>query len=75
MGRINVSHLLQLQQSNETDPAKVWSVDDDQGHDDMDHSAMPSTKMNYLDARPKKSLRVLERLIRIGWGLRYQPRV
>ena len=31
---------------NETDPAKVWSVDDDdQGHDNMDHSAMPGMKM------------------------------
>jgi hypothetical protein len=31
----------------ETDPAKVWSVeDDDQGHDNMDHSAMPGMKMN-----------------------------
>jgi hypothetical protein len=27
-------------------PAKVWSIDDDQGHDDMDHSAMPGMKMN-----------------------------
>jgi len=26
---------------NETDPAKVWSVDDDEGHDSMQHSAMP----------------------------------
>jgi hypothetical protein len=31
----------------ETDPKKVWSVDDDdQGHDNMDHSAMPGMKMN-----------------------------
>jgi len=31
----------------ETDPAKVWSVDDDdQGHDNMDHSAMPGMQMN-----------------------------
>ncbi|MGD0892878.1 MAG: hypothetical protein ABR923_15220 [Terracidiphilus sp.] len=32
----------------ETDPAKVWSVDDDgDGHDNMDHSAMPpGMKMN-----------------------------
>jgi len=32
---------------NETDPTKIWSVDDDdQGHDNMDHSAMPGMKMN-----------------------------
>jgi hypothetical protein len=32
---------------NETDSAKVWAVDDDdQGHDNMDHSAMPGMKMN-----------------------------
>jgi hypothetical protein len=30
----------------ETDPAKVWAVDDDHGHDNMDHSAMPGMKMN-----------------------------
>jgi hypothetical protein len=31
----------------ETDAAKVWSIDDDdQGHDNMDHSAMPGMKMN-----------------------------
>ena len=31
----------------ETDPAKVWSIDDDNmGHDNMDHSAMPGMKMN-----------------------------
>jgi hypothetical protein len=29
----------------QTDPAKVWSVDDDSGHDNMDHSAMPGMKM------------------------------
>ncbi|MGB7136219.1 MAG: hypothetical protein WBD46_13075 [Acidobacteriaceae bacterium] len=30
----------------EKDPAKVWSIDDDgQGHDNMDHSAMPGMKM------------------------------
>jgi hypothetical protein len=30
----------------ETDPAKVWSIDDDDhGHDNMDHSAMPGMKM------------------------------
>lgn len=30
----------------ETDPAKIWSVDDDDhGHDNMDHSAMPGMKM------------------------------
>ncbi len=31
----------------ETDPKKVWATDDDkQGHDNMDHSAMPGMKMN-----------------------------
>jgi uncharacterized protein involved in copper resistance len=31
----------------ETDPKKIWSTDDDdQGHDNMDHSAMPGMKMN-----------------------------
>ena len=31
----------------ETDPKKIWSVDDDdEGHDNMDHSAMPGMKMN-----------------------------
>ena len=31
----------------ETDPKKVWAVDDDDnGHDNMDHSAMPGMKMN-----------------------------
>jgi hypothetical protein len=31
----------------ETDPAKIWSTDDDDnGHDNMDHSAMPGMKMN-----------------------------
>jgi hypothetical protein len=31
----------------ETDPAKIWSTDDDdKGHDNMDHSAMPGMKMN-----------------------------
>jgi hypothetical protein len=31
----------------ETDPQKIWSMDDDdQGHDNMDHSAMPGMKMN-----------------------------
>jgi hypothetical protein len=30
---------------NETDPKRVWSVDDDaEGHDNMDHSAMPGMK-------------------------------
>jgi hypothetical protein len=30
----------------ETDPKKIWSVDDDdQGHDNMDHSAMPGMQM------------------------------
>jgi hypothetical protein len=31
----------------EADPGKIWSVDDDdRGHDNMDHSAMPGMKMN-----------------------------
>jgi hypothetical protein len=31
----------------EIDPKKVWSTDDDdEGHDNMDHSAMPGMKMN-----------------------------
>ena len=30
----------------ETDPSKVWSVDDDEGHDNMNHSAMPGMTMN-----------------------------
>ncbi|HUB20563.1 MAG TPA: hypothetical protein VL990_18120 [Acidobacteriaceae bacterium] len=30
----------------ETDPAKIWSIDDDHGHDNMDHSAMPGMNMN-----------------------------
>ncbi|MFC5863125.1 hypothetical protein ACFPT7_12535 [Acidicapsa dinghuensis] len=30
----------------ETDPKKVWSVNDDDNHDSMDHSAMPGMKMN-----------------------------
>ena len=30
----------------ETDPAKVWSTDDGDGHDNMDHSAMPGMKMD-----------------------------
>jgi hypothetical protein len=31
----------------ETDPKKIWATnDDDQGHDNMDHSAMPGMKMN-----------------------------
>jgi hypothetical protein len=31
----------------ETDPSKVWSIDDDDhGHDNMDHSAMPGMQMN-----------------------------
>jgi hypothetical protein len=31
----------------ETDPHKVWSVDDDDnGHDNMDHSSMPGMKMD-----------------------------
>lgn len=32
---------------NEADPRKVWSVDDDEnGHDNMDHSSMPGMKMD-----------------------------
>jgi hypothetical protein len=32
---------------NETDPKKIWSTnDDDQGHDNMDHTSMPGMKMN-----------------------------
>jgi hypothetical protein len=31
----------------ESDPKKIWAVDDDNmGHDNMDHSAMPGMKMN-----------------------------
>jgi hypothetical protein len=31
---------------DESDPAKIWSTgDDDDGHDNMDHSAMPGMKM------------------------------
>jgi hypothetical protein len=31
----------------ETDPRRIWSVDDDdQGHDNMDHAAMPGMKMD-----------------------------
>jgi len=31
----------------ETDPKKIWSTDDDaEGHDNMDHSAMPGMKMH-----------------------------
>jgi hypothetical protein len=31
----------------ETDPKKIWSTDDDdQGHDNMDHAAMPGMKTN-----------------------------
>jgi hypothetical protein len=31
----------------ETDPKKIWSTDDDdQGHDNMDHSVMPGMQMN-----------------------------
>jgi hypothetical protein len=31
----------------EADPKKIWSTaDDDQGHDNMDHSSMPGMKMN-----------------------------
>jgi hypothetical protein len=32
---------------NEADPKKIWAIDDDdQGHDNMDHSVMPGMKMN-----------------------------
>jgi hypothetical protein len=32
---------------NESDARKIWSTDDDdQGHDNMDHAAMPGMKMN-----------------------------
>jgi hypothetical protein len=32
---------------NEADASKIWATDDDdQGHDNMDHSAMPGMKMN-----------------------------
>jgi hypothetical protein len=30
----------------ETDPKRIWSTNDDQGHDNMDDSAMPGMKMN-----------------------------
>ena len=31
----------------ETDPVKIWSIDDDDhGHDNMDHSSMPGMKMD-----------------------------
>lgn len=30
----------------ETDPGKIWSIDDDHDHDNMDHSAMPGMQMN-----------------------------
>jgi len=30
----------------ETDPKKIWAIDDDGDHDNMDHSAMPGMKMN-----------------------------
>ena len=31
----------------ETSPEKIWSIDDEaQGHDNMDHAAMPGMKMN-----------------------------
>lgn len=30
----------------ETDPAKIWSVDDGDGHDSMSHSPMPGMNMN-----------------------------
>jgi hypothetical protein len=31
---------------NETDAKKVWAVDDEDGHDSMEHMAMPGMKMN-----------------------------
>ncbi|WP_109488970.1 hypothetical protein [Occallatibacter savannae] len=31
---------------NETDPAKIWSTDDHDGHDNMTHDAMPGMKMD-----------------------------
>jgi hypothetical protein len=30
----------------ETDQKKIWSTDDDEGHDNMDHSSMPGMNMN-----------------------------
>ena len=30
---------------NESDPAKVWATDDHDGHDNMEHDAMPGMKM------------------------------
>jgi hypothetical protein len=30
----------------ETDAKKIWATDDDNGHDSMEHSAMPGMKMN-----------------------------
>ena len=30
----------------ESDPGKIWSVDDHDGHDNMDHDAMPDMKMD-----------------------------
>lgn len=30
----------------ESDPSKIWSVDDHDGHDNMTHDAMPGMKMN-----------------------------
>ena len=30
----------------ETDARKIWATDDDEGHDNMDHSAMPGMSMN-----------------------------
>jgi hypothetical protein len=31
----------------QTDPSKIWSIDDDDdGHDNMDHSAMPGMNVN-----------------------------
>jgi hypothetical protein len=32
---------------NETDPKRAWSIDvESDGHDSMDHNAMPGMKMN-----------------------------
>jgi hypothetical protein len=32
---------------DEHDPTKIWStMDDDEGHDNMDHASMPGMKMD-----------------------------
>jgi hypothetical protein len=34
----------------ERDPAKIWSTsDDDDGHDNMDHSAMPGMTQKWAE--------------------------